>query len=87
MQTAVVSLYQTSATNSNDADLFIAYDGSLGIDSQYTPSGVLNSNTWYRIGVVVDLTQPANAKMKTYINGTEYTGSLNNIPPSMAAGR
>ncbi len=58
------SLYNTSSTNSNDGDFFIRQDNGIGISSQY--HGTINANTWYRIGISVDLT---TSTMSKYIDG------------------
>jgi len=49
-----VALYQTDPTNSNDADCFIAPDGTIGVgDTGYTRNKI-NGDTWYRIVISVD---------------------------------
>jgi len=59
-----MSLYNTSATNSNDGDFFIRQDGGIGISGQY--HGKVNSGQWHRIAVVLDLVAGTMAK---YIDG------------------
>jgi len=61
-KSSFISLLQTSPTNANDSDFFIN-SGGLGINNEY--HGNLQSETWYRIAVVVS----KNA-IKKYINGT-----------------
>jgi hypothetical protein len=58
------SLYNTSATNSNDGDFFIRQDGGIGISGVY--HGKVNSGQWHRIAVVLDLVAGTMAK---YIDG------------------
>jgi PEP-CTERM motif len=73
--------YQTAASNVNDADLFVqpfvppdpnafVQDDGLvhGIGIQGNYDGQIDSNTWYRVVVTVDLTAPPT--MNKYINGT-----------------
>lgn len=57
-----ISLFQTSPTNSNDGDFFINKKG-IGIDNEY--HGNLQSETWYRLGIVV-----SEFSIKKYINGS-----------------
>jgi hypothetical protein len=68
------SLLQTSATNGNDGDLFIASDGTLGIGvAGY--HGTVNQGQWHRIVVTLDGTQ-----MQKYIDGTFVgTTTLNGV--------
>lgn len=55
-------------TSGNDADWYIAPDGGIGIGTGgYSPAGTIMPNTWYRIGLSVNLT--ANTA-STYVNGT-----------------
>lgn len=56
-----LSLFQTSPTNANDGDFFIR-SGALGINNEY--HGKLQSETWYRIAIVV-----SKNSIKKYING------------------
>lgn len=67
-------LFQTRASNDNDADFFIG-DGAttpqpngIGISGQY--DGTILPDTWYRIALVVDLDTPAGTPTYyKYING------------------
>jgi hypothetical protein len=57
----------------NDADLYVAPDGSVGISAIYSTTNVVASNAWYRIAFVADL---ANSTMAFYVNGAQVaTGS------------
>ncbi len=60
-------LWQTSAGNANDGDLFANPDNGIGVEGSY--SGVLLPDTWHRVAFVFDLTLPAN-RLKKYIDGT-----------------
>lgn len=65
-----VPLFQTDNTQAagNDADWYIAPDGSFGIGALgYTTPGLISPNTWYRLGFVADL--GAN-DVRYYLNGT-----------------
>ena len=64
-----ISLYQTNATNSNDGDLFIESDGTgIGISGDYgdEPQFDFIDDTWYRIGIVNDLTA---GDIRVYVDG------------------
>jgi len=68
------ALFQTSATNSNDADWFIGDDAAtpspdgIGISGVY--NGTIRPDTWYRIALVVNLDAGAgNPSYMKYING------------------
>jgi glycerophosphoryl diester phosphodiesterase len=61
-KSSFISLLQTSPTNDNDGDFFIN-SGGLGINNEY--HGNLQTETWYRIAVVV-----SKNTIKKYINGT-----------------
>ncbi len=67
-ETNFISLLQTSPTNDNDGDFFIN-SGGLGINNEY--HGDLQSETWYRIGVVV-----SESAIKKYVNG-KFVGKNN----------
>ena len=60
-----ISLLQTNPENKNDGDFFISPKG-LGINNVYHHQ--LQSETWYRIGIVVSKTA-----IKKYVNGV-YVG-------------
>ncbi|MBP8261892.1 MAG: hypothetical protein KA118_19740, partial [Verrucomicrobia bacterium] len=69
------ALFQTSASNGNDADWFVNGSNGLGINQAY--NGNLTPDTWHRIALVVDLEQTdAAKKFLTYIDGT-LAGSSN----------
>ncbi len=65
------SLYNTSASNSNDGDFFIRKDMGIGISGEY--SGIFNANQWHRIAVTVDL-ELEDPTMSKYIDGL-FVGS------------
>ena len=60
-----ISILQTNPDNTNDADFFISSKG-LGVSNVYHKE--LQSETWYRLGIVV-----SDTSIKKYING-EYVG-------------
>ncbi len=61
-------LFQTSASNGNDADWFV--NGSNGLGTQGAYNGNLTADTWHRIAMVVDLEQTdATKKFLSYIDG------------------
>lgn len=62
------ALLQTSTDNSNDADLFVKKDNSLGISGGY--SGTLTPDTWHRVAFVFDLTLSSGQLVK-YIDGVQ----------------
>ena len=64
-----ISLFQTSVTNSNDAELFINPSGRLGISGDY--HGTITPNTWTRIAFTVDCEA---GLLKKFING-KYVGA------------
>lgn len=57
-------LLQTDPANASDGDFFFNSSGGLGISSDY--KGQIVANTWYRVGLVVDL---VNSKVSKFING------------------
>jgi hypothetical protein len=59
--------FNTDPYNLNDADFYLAYDGSIGIGDGYSAVGVISPNTWYRIAFVADL---AANTLTYYVNGT-----------------
>ncbi|ADV61764.1 protein of unknown function DUF1555 [Isosphaera pallida ATCC 43644] len=63
------AFYQTNNLNLNDSEFFKNPGpiGGIGINGNY--SGGLAINTWARVGVVVDLTQPTANRMRKFING------------------
>ncbi len=58
------SLYQTNSNNSNDGDTFVDGGGGLGISGDY--SGSLQADTWYRVGIVNDIT---TGDIRYYVDG------------------
>jgi hypothetical protein len=59
--------FNTDPANGNDADWYLASDGSLGIGALgYTAAGVIQGNTWYRIGFTADL---GAGDVRYYVNG------------------
>jgi hypothetical protein len=64
-------LFNTDPANSlnNDADWYLAGDGSVGIGALgYSATSLIHPNTWYRLGFTVDL---GAGDARYYINGTE----------------
>lgn len=63
-----VSLYNTTADNGNDGDLFVRNtDSGLGISGDY--AGTFTRNQWNRLVVTVDTAQGATPSMNIYLNG------------------
>jgi|GEM_PF-419358 len=60
------ALLQTDPTDKSDGDFFFNPAGGLGISSDY--DGQIVANTWYRVGLVVDV---SNSKASKYINGVK----------------
>ncbi len=69
------ALFQTAASNNNDADFYVGDGGvtpspnGIGISGSY--HGTIAPNTWYRIGFAVDIPK---LKMDKYIDGV-YVGT------------
>lgn len=59
-------LLQTDPSNQSDGEFFFNPSGGLGISSDY--KGQIVANTWYRVGLVVDV---VNSKVSKYINGVK----------------
>lgn len=57
--------------NANDADLYINGSGGLGISGSY--QGQVQTNTWHRIALAVDLAAPGGPLLRKYIDG-EFVG-------------
>ena len=55
----------TNPQNQDDADFYIAPNGSVGIQV-YSSPGLITSNTWYRIAFVADLTL---SRLTYFVNG------------------
>jgi hypothetical protein len=67
--TKYASFFNTNETNANDGDFFrlpTSSGGGIGISGVY--DGTVNTGTWYRIGLTVDLAN--GGTLKKYINGT-----------------
>jgi hypothetical protein len=76
-------LYNTSPTNTNDADFFVRPPGgaiptgSVGTNSDYY--GTINNGTWYRVAQTLEswgtqATTDARTRIGTYVNGVQvYT--------------
>jgi hypothetical protein len=62
-----VPIFQTDTDMTNDADWYIAPDGSFGIGDLGYSSPLLTTDTWYRLGFVADL--GAN-DVRYYLNGS-----------------
>jgi glycerophosphoryl diester phosphodiesterase len=59
-----IGLLQTNTSNLNDAELFINPQNQIGVSEQYF--GDIQSNTWYRIAVSVNI---SSGFMKLYLDG------------------
>ncbi|MDQ6632296.1 MAG: hypothetical protein M3Y82_11175, partial [Verrucomicrobiota bacterium] len=66
--------FNTNPQNQNDADFYIAPNGSVGIQV-YSSPGLITSNTWYRIAFVADL---ALSRLIYFVNGLPV--GTNNTP-------
>ncbi|MFO1477765.1 MAG: LamG-like jellyroll fold domain-containing protein [Verrucomicrobiota bacterium] len=63
----IVPFFNTDPYNLNDADFFLALDGSIGIGGGgYSAAGTMAPDTWYRLAFVADL--EANT-LTYYVNG------------------
>jgi hypothetical protein len=60
--------FNTSTTNGNDADLYIAPDGAVGIGADYSPIGAIAPNIWNRVAFTADL---GAGQFTIYINGVQ----------------
>jgi len=64
------SLFNADTNNSDDGEIFVNPDGSIGNFNNY--AGRLLPNTWYRVALVYDL---ATNQMARYLNGTNLSGT------------
>jgi hypothetical protein len=82
------ALWQTDASNLNDADLFINPGTGLGISGTY--EGLVTSDAWHRIAVAFDLTGPGQAPVLTkFLDGVKIgnqTGGLSGRDGRFAVG-
>ncbi len=62
-----VGLYQTTITNSDDAELFINPQGKIGIVGDYFAT--ITPNTWYRLAISYN---GHNQILSLYLNGQKY---------------
>ena len=63
------ALMNTAPDQSNDADFYVANDGTVGIgDLGYSSSSVVAAGQWYRVALVQDQT---DNKTLYYVNGTQ----------------
>jgi hypothetical protein len=61
------ALFNTDPGNANDADWYVASDGSVGIaDLGYTAVGIFAPGTWYRLAFTADL---GAGVVRYYLNG------------------
>ena len=68
-----VPIFQTDTDNTNDADWYVAPDGSFGIgDLGYTQAQLIEPGTWYRLGFTANL--GAN-DVRYYLNGSRVLTS------------
>jgi hypothetical protein len=58
--------FNTEPGNGNDADFYLAYDGSVGIGSVYSSAGIVAADTWYRLAFVANLSA---GTISYYLNG------------------
>jgi hypothetical protein len=63
------SLLQTAdQPEKNDGDMWVwVPDGQIGVGSNYSATGVVTTNTWYRVTMAADL----GNYFKVYVNGVE----------------
>jgi Concanavalin A-like lectin/glucanases superfamily len=61
-------IFNTEPQNGNDADFYIAPDGSIGISSIYSPANLIAPGAWNRVAFVADLS--ANS-LTYYLNGVQ----------------
>jgi hypothetical protein len=68
------ALMNTAPDHSNDADFYVADDGSVGIGGLgYSSPSVIAAGQWYRLALVQDQT---DKKSLFYVNGTQvYSGA------------
>lgn len=68
------AIYQANAFNrsGNDSELYVSNENALGIEGNY--EGTINTDTWYRIAITVDLARSSGPLMEKFING-EFVGS------------
>jgi hypothetical protein len=75
-------LFNTNPDNTNDADWYVVYDGSIGIAALgYSEVNQIAPDTWYRVAITVDL---GAGRASYYVNGAsvfELSG------PSLLDGR
>jgi hypothetical protein len=62
---SLIQIDSAAAGNNNDGDFFVHPTGGIGIANQY--SGQILSNTWHRVGLVMDVTA---GLMRKYVDGT-----------------
>lgn len=61
------AIFNTDPDNGNDADFYVADDGSLGIGALgYSAAAMFQQNTWYRVGFAADL---GAGVVTYYVNG------------------
>ena len=72
------ALMNTDPTHGNDADFYVADDGTVGIaDLGYSASSVVAAGQWYRIALVQDQT---DNKSLYYVNGTQvFSGDAGSL--------
>ena len=73
------ALFQTNPDNppGNDADFYIAPDGAIGIGATYSAVGVVQQNTWYRIGFTANLAQN---RVTYYVDGLQVAQGVGAYP-------
>jgi len=72
------ALMNTAPDHSNDADFYVANDGSVGIGGLgYSSSALVAAGQWYRVALVQDQT---DNKSLYYVNGTQvFSGAAGSL--------
>ena len=67
-----VSLYNTSATNADEADIWVSPSGFIGVGAYYSTRPIAD-DTWYRIAITHNSISKKSGTVLMYINGTQVT--------------
>jgi len=72
------ALMNTAPDHSNDADFYVANDGTVGIGALgYSANPVIAAGQWYRVAMVEDQT---HNQARYYVNGTEvFSGNADSL--------
>jgi glycerophosphoryl diester phosphodiesterase len=65
-----ISIYQTDMSNTDDSELFVSPDGSIGTIGEY--SGHVDPDQWYRLVITVDT---VSKKIIRYLDGAPIGGT------------